>query len=465
MDITLSPPRLPPSLHTLAAAFLLFLPHAAFALDLQSPEAFLVILGSGNWAATGLAFFIAGTLLSLTPCVLPLAPIMWRTICGPASDPGSKPARLRGLALSCSFALGMSIFYAAAGVFAAMAGESLAPVLQSSWAILGFSLLLAALGASSLGAFDLRLPTALERLSSALSRKIQGRGLGAAFALGGVSALVAGPCVAPPLAGALAFISQTRDAGLGAFALFCLAWGLCLPIALMGAGLGAVLPKPGPLSQLVQRLFGCALILLAWSQARALMPAAASLALLGALLLFFCARLWPRSAPWRRARLSLCLLLAFGALLEWTGAITGSANPWAPWDQVGSVHGFAAAPSAPAFAKISSLDELARVARASKRPVLLEVSASWCVACGEMRSKTYVDPSIQALLARFELVELDATAMDEPARALMKRFGLFGPPALLAFPAGSDATSPSAKAIGYMEPAALATRLAPALAP
>jgi thiol:disulfide interchange protein DsbD len=471
----------------------------AWAFDPDSPEAFAAALGSGSWVAIGAAFFLAGLLLSLTPRVLPLAPIMWNSLGGGS---GARPSRLRGLALCASFALGMSIFYALAGVVAALAGQSLAPVLQSPAAIAAFALVLACLGASSLGAFQLRLPSAWEGAASSIGRRLPGGRFGAAFALGALSALVAGPCIAPPLAGALAFISQTRDAALGAFALFFLAWGMCAPIAAFGAGLGALLPKPGPASQAIQRLFGCILLALAWREASFILPPSASLALLGFLLLFFCFYWLPKThghatpadtrvvhTPWRSARLALCSMLALAGLFELIGAASGSAQPLMPLDRIASSSaaplaapasttpsldaagpGLASSPAqgssqTPSFAPISSWEQLSRLAQGSKKPVLLEISASWCVACEEMRSKTYPDPQVQAMLARFELVELDASAMSPDTLALMKRFSIFGPPALLAFSAGSDAATPTASALGYMAPAALMSKLSPALSP
>lgn len=424
------------------------------ALAQADASSFSAALGSGSWGA-GAAFFLAGLLLSLTPCALPMAPILWRAVAGPA---GSAPSsRARGLALSACFGLGMSLAYAGAGALAAVAGRSFAGALQSPAALLGFGALLFALGLSSLGAFSLRAPIWLESISASLGRKLPGGGPGSACALGALCALVAGPCVAPPLAGALAHIARTGEVAQGAFALFALAWGMCAPIVLLGAGLGAALPKPGPWTRGVQRVLGAALALLGWSVAApALGPRGSAFALaacLGSLALaaFALARPGgrPRTdgadgqlrAPDRRA-LAIGAALTLGALVPL--AIGAGLAP--SWSMPGS--------SPSSFDRVASIEEVRARAKASGGPTLLEVSANWCAECSRMRAETF--PSSVQALAGATLLELDVTSMTDDDQRALSALGLYGPPALVAIPGGGSPERPAASSVGFTDPAKLA---------
>jgi thiol:disulfide interchange protein DsbD len=249
------------------------------------------------------------------------------------------------------------------------------------------------------------MPSFAENAVAKLTSRLPRGKIGTAFAMGAASALIAGPCVAPPLAGALTYIGQTRDATLGGLALFSLAWGMSAPMVAFGAGLGALLPKSGRWSTAIQKLFGIALIGLSAYFAYPLASRA----------LFHDA-----PAP--------------------SSASTAIGSHGAPITENN-------------FRTVKTLAEFDAALASSKKPVLFDIHAAWCVACEEIHKKTFPDPGVQAFLASHELIALDATDMDEQTQAIMKRFSVFGPPALFVFPGSSPSgAKPSASLMGYAEP-------------
>lgn len=393
------------TLSILAISSILLFSMGAGAAELTEHDRFFGALAEHSLLGICATFLLAGFLLSLSPCVLPMAPILWTIVSGPSKT--TARSRSRGLALSISFGSGMSIAYAVAGSAAALAGQSLAPIFQNSWVLGAFAAIMATLALSSFGLFDVRLPAFLERLSASGTRALPRDHLGSAFSMGALSALIVGPCVAPPLAGALAFIAQTRDAGIGAMALFSLAWGMCAPIIALGAGLGAALPRSGPWSRAIQSAFGVALLASAWVIASPI----------------------------------------------WSGNETqiAKSQPLDAHGIIGIEH----------FAPVASLAQLDAASLASSKPVLVELHADWCATCKPMREKTYPDSSVQHLLRQSTLLSWDATSMDEPTQAFMKRHGIFGPPALIAIDP-ANLIRAKAKALGYMPPEQLIRSISPA---
>ena len=226
-------------------------------------------LQSGQfWTVIGV-FFVAGLLLSLTPCVLPMLPILSSIIVGS----GGKATRGRGLLLAISYSLGMALIYTALGVAAGLAGEGLAATLQKPWVLASFAIALVLFSLSMFGAYELQLPAGLTGgLSQASQRLPAGRFLGV-FVMGGVSALIVSPCVAAPLAGALVYLSQTRDVVLGGSALFALACGMSVPLLLLGASAGSLLPRSGAWMDGVKHFFGMLLLGVALWTVQPVLPA------------------------------------------------------------------------------------------------------------------------------------------------------------------------------------------------
>ncbi|HJV61243.1 MAG TPA: protein-disulfide reductase DsbD [Albitalea sp.] len=406
----------------------------------------------GLWKIVSV-FFLAGVVLSLTPCVLPMVPILSSIIVG--QQAGKPVGRGRGLALAASYSLGMALVYTAFGVAAGLAGEGLAASLQNPWVLGAFALALVILSLSMFGVYELQLPASLSGPLTQASQRLPGGRFAGVFAMGGVSALIVSPCVAAPLAAALVFLSQTRDVWLGGSALFSLAAGMSLPLLLVGASAGALLPKAGAWMNDVKRLFGVLLIAVAVWTIQPVLPAQLALALWGALLVGTAAALWQgqhagRHAAGRRLRQALMALFGLFGALQLIGAASGGTDPLQPLAHLTGSR--AAAPAeALAFAPVHSVAELdaaLEAARKAGRPVMLDFYADWCVSCKEMEKFTFVDPAVRSKLAGSSLLRADVTQNNADDRELLKRFQLFGPPGTIFFDAqGRELTQ--LRVIGY----------------
>ena len=412
------------------------------------------VLRAGHlWQVLGV-FFGLGLLLTFTPCVLPMLPILSSLIVGVEQQ----PSRLRGLLLAAAYALGMALVYTALGVAAGLAGEGFAAALQTSWAIGGFALLLVVFSLSMFDVYQLRMPERFTgHMTTHCNRLPAGRVAGV-FVMGGVSALIISPCVTAPLAGALLFISQSGDVWLGGSALFAMAAGMSVPLLLLGASAGRWVPKAGAWMHGVKRLFGVMMLAVALWVAQPILPIMAVLALWGLLLLFTGFLLQPFSAVSQhrhalRTALQRTLGLAALALgvAQLVGAASGAQDPLRPLALLGG----AAAVGGPAlrFAPVSDLAGLdMALSAAAGRPVMLDFYADWCVSCKEMERFTFHDAAVGARLQQAVLLKADVTANTEAQRALLRRFKLFGPPGTLFFDAHGQEIA-SARVVGFQSAA------------
>lgn len=413
-------------------------------------------------------FFGLGLLLSLTPCVLPMVPILSAFLVGQSA--GGSPARGKGLGLSALYVLGMSVVYTVIGVLAGLTGESLAAALQTPWILSVFAVLLVLLALSMFGVFTFQAPVRWQTALNAWSQRLPGGSASAAVLLGAVSALIVGPCVAAPLAGILLYISQTQDVVLGGLALFFLAWGMGVPLLLAGASAGTLLPKAGPWMESVKQGFGLMLLAVAWWMLWPVLPGAVQM--LGWAVLAFLTAGWmgaftslahPASLP-RRFLKALGLLVALAGMVQVIGAASGGRDPWQPLAglrtaAVQPVSGQEAGELS--FARIKTVRDLDRIVAASSKPVLLDFYADWCVSCREMEAFTFTDPAVKARLANFVLLKADVTANDEDDKALLKRFRLFGPPGIVFFDEGGRELRQ--RVIGFQAAARFAATLDQAL--
>jgi thiol:disulfide interchange protein DsbD len=426
--------------------------------------------GGSFWTIVG-AFFVAGLLLSLTPCVLPMLPIVSSIIVGQAGTPvpagaGDKAkagvSRGRGLALAASYSFGMAIVYTAFGIAAGLAGEGLAAALQNPWVLGAFALGLIALSLSMFGVYELQLPSAFASRVTSAAQKLPAGRIAGVCAMGGVSALIVSPCVAAPLAGALLYLSQTRDVWLGGTALFSLAVGMSVPLLLVGASAGALLPRTGAWMVEVKAAFGVLLLGVALWTVQPILPGPLALALWGLLALFAAGLLVVRAraarleqaspsdsaAPrfgWRQA---IAALLGLVGVLQVVGAASGATDPLQPLARFASPSNVDASPGMPRFRTVRSTDELDAVLRSAGKPVMLDFYADWCVSCKEMERFTFTDPAVQKRLAGALLLKADVTANNAQDRELLKRFSLFGPPGTIFFDA-SGREIQKARLIGY----------------
>ncbi|MES2993233.1 MAG: protein-disulfide reductase DsbD [Pseudomonadota bacterium] len=407
-------------------------------------------LRSGRfWTVVGV-FFVGGLLLSLTPCVLPMLPILSSIIVGH----GEQVSRGRGLALAASYSLGMALVYTAFGVAAGLAGEGLAAALQRPGVLILFAAGLVVLSMSMFGVYELRLPAALTGRVSTASQRLPAGRFASVFAMGGLSALIVSPCVAAPLAGALVYLSQTRDVALGGTALFSLAAGMSVPLLLLGASAGALLPRAGGWMDDVKRFFGVLLLGVALWTVQSILPASLVLGLWGALTISAAVMLVAHRhgavAGWTRSlwRLAAGAVFAVFGLLQLVGAASGGTDPLQPLGQWRAAVGGSAVDQGPTFVKVRSVADLDAALRTAGRPVMLDFYADWCVSCKEMERFTFVDPDVRRKLAGAVLLKADVTANNADDRALLRRFNLFGPPGTIFFdPQGLEI--PGARIAGY----------------
>lgn len=400
---------------------------------------------SGKLLAILPLFLLLGLGLAFTPCVLPMMPVPSSIIVGERA----LGSRSRGLALSASYSLGMAIVYTLLGVAAGLAGEGLAAVLQNSWVLGAFALLMAALSLSMFGVYELQMPAAIQSKLVSASGKQRSGSHARVFVMGALSALIVGPCVAAPLAGAPVYISQTRDALTGAAALFAMAAGMSVPLLIMGASAGALLPRTGPWMTAIKRFFGVLMLATAlWIVSPVLAPKVQMLLWAALAIGYALSLLLPLAQVRRNSWRSTTTAFVFASLglVQLAGLATGGNDPFAPLARSGASSAHAAE-----FRHIKSVTELdAILAAAPGKAVMLDFYADWCVSCKEMEKFTFSDPRVRAEFAGMVVLQADVTANDAHDKAMLKRFGLFGPPGIIFFDAtGAEITH--ARVIGYQD--------------
>ncbi|NGZ82969.1 protein-disulfide reductase DsbD [Duganella aceris] len=396
-------------------------------------------------------FALLGLGLSFTPCVLPMLPILSSIIVG-EGDTGN---RRRGLLLSVTYSLGMAIVYTALGVAAGLAGEGLAGALQNPWVLGTFALLMALLSLSMFGFYELQVPAALQsKLSTVSNRQSSGK-LAGVFVMGAISALIVGPCVAAPLAAALVYISQSRDVVVGGSALFAMAVGMSVPLILIGVSAGALLPKAGMWMDAVKRFFGVLMLAVGWWLVSPVLPGAVQMMGWAALFVGYGMYLLMNSGQW--VAKSVGVIFAVLGVAQLVGVVSGGRDPLAPLAHLGG----GKAHEAPlAFQRVKTVAQLdAVLAQTGGKTAMLDFYADWCVSCKEMEKLTFVDPQVRARLGNSVLLQVDVTANDADDKAMLKRFGLFGPPGIILFDKQGKEI-PGARVIGFQDAAKFAASLA-----
>jgi thiol:disulfide interchange protein DsbD len=429
-----------------------------FASDIDIARLF-----EGNLVLVLAGFFLLGVLLTFTPCVLPMIPILSAIVAGE----GKNLNKWRGLALSFTYVLGMAAAYAIAGVAAAYSGSLLAAALQSPWILGAFAAVFVILALSMFGFYELRLPGFLHHHLHSAHKRLRGGQIASVAAMGVLSAVIVSPCVAAPLAGALLYISQTRDVALGGAALFAMALGMGVPLVAVGVSEGALLPKAGAWMESVRRFFGVLLIAVAiWIVSPVIPPMVQMLAwgalFIGSAMFLRAIDPLPESASgwWRLWKgVGIVALVAGVAML--VGAFSGAQDVLRPLAAISR-----SAPSATPlpWIRVASLAELEGKLKTPGRTVMLDFYADWCVSCKEMEAFTFSDPQVRAQLDRMLLLQVDVTANSEADKALLKRFSLFGPPGIIFFdPQGREIKG--LRVIGYQGPDRFLKTLSLATAP
>jgi thiol:disulfide interchange protein DsbD len=409
-------------------------------------------------AMTLLSFFGFGLLLSLTPCIFPMIPILSGIIVGH----GNRITTTRAFLLSLSYVVASALTYTAFGILAALFGSNLQATFQQPWIIGVFSAIFVLLSLSMFGFYNLELPNSIKtRLHNSSVRHQDGSLWGAAI-MGALSSLIVGPCVAAPLAGALIYIGQTGDAVLGGGALFVMGLGMGVPLLLLGASAGKLLPKAGNWLNSTKAVFGVIMLAVAvWMLSRILPPAItlllwAMLLILPAIYLNAIDPLPADSSGWRKLWKGVGLMMLAYGLLLLVGFSIGNSNPLKPLQgfALGNAQANAEAKEEGlAFTRVSSLAELeARIqqAQANHQIVMLDFYADWCISCKEMEAYTFTDPRVKKALANFVLLQADVTKNSEDDKALLAKFHLIGPPAILFFVAGNQ-ESAEHRVIGYQD--------------
>lgn len=449
------------------------------------------VLSSTGAIEIVLLFFVLGLLLALTPCVLPMLPILSVLLVGEQHH----VSRARGLALAMGYVAGMSVVYTALGIAAGLSGAGLAAWLQTPWVLSLFALLLAALALAMFDVYTLQMPSAIQSRLMAKNSHILGGKMSAAILMGALSALIVGPCVAAPLAGALLYISQTGDVWLGGSALFAMAWGMGVPLLLMGASAGKLIPRSGPWMEGVKQFFGVLLLATAWWMVSPVLPTWCQILGWAVLTMFTAVLLRPfepissESGLGGLCRKTLGLLLIVLSTVWILGVASGGRSLLQPLNHLSLARnasatmvatqisntaplaGIAPTDSAtsssgggkkqllsgtnnpttaanantgnniphPTFQRVKTVAELEKLLEQSTRPVLLDFYADWCVSCKEMEAFTFVDPRVAQRMSQMLLVQVDVTANTADDRALMKKFRLFGPPGIIFFrPGGAE---------------------------
>lgn len=417
------------------------------------------LLKSGKLWLIAVGFFGFGLLLSLTPCMLPMIPILSSIIVGNKQAGEKHTSRLHAFNLSLAYTMGVALSYTLAGIAAGLSGRLLSNALQNVWVLSFSALIFVLLALSMFGFYELKLPSGLETRMVDASNRIKGGRFIGVFVMGVISALIVSPCVAAPLAGALLYISQTHDVILGGTALFALSMGMGVPLLLIGASAGALLPKAGPWMTAVRNFFGVVLLAVAIWLIAPFVPAGVEMASWAALLIVPAIYMHALDAlpehanPWMKFWKGIGVIsLVLGVALL-IGALSGAKSPLQPLSGFQASAGTAASKARLPFQRVHNLAELeSRIQGSAGKIVMLDFYADWCVACKEFEQFTFNDADVQKTLSNVVLLQADVTQNSSDDAALLKRFGLFGPPGIIFFDTAGQEIQ-GAKVVGYQDAA------------
>ncbi len=417
-------------------------------IELSQTDTIANTIKSGNIVVVLLTFLGFGLLLAMTPCVFPMIPI----ISGVIVSQGEGLTTRKALALSIVYVLAMAVAYTIAGVLAGLFGANLQAALQTPWVIYSFSFVFVALAFSMFGFYELKLPDAL---ITKVSSKGQGGGYAGVAVMGFLSALIVGPCVAAPLAGALVYIGQTGDAVLGGLALFSMSVGMGLPLIVVGVSAGKFMPKPGAWMTMVTAVFGVMMLGVAIWMLEKVVDSSITTLLYGLLGIGFSIYLGLFEREQHVFKKSVAVIMFIYSLTLMLSFLAGAASMTHPLSFLNkpAVTGVAQAPAKKLnFKVVTSLSELDKLLEANKsKKVLLDFAADWCTSCKEFEKITFSDPAVITKMSEFVLVRADVTKNGVDEKALSKKYGVFGPPAIIFFDKNHKVKK-SKTVIGYMEP-------------
>ncbi|MDD3025095.1 MAG: protein-disulfide reductase DsbD [Aliarcobacter skirrowii] len=413
--------------------------------NLSETDSIATVLKDSSTILVLATFFGFGLLLAFTPCVFPMIPIL-SSIIVKASQNESMSAK-KGFLMSFVYVLAMSFAYSLAGVIAGIFGANLQASLQNPYVLVVFALIFIALAFSMFGYFEIRLPASLQTKINKTTDGKEKQGMLGIAIMGFLSALIVGPCVAPPLAGALVYIGQTGDALLGGLALFVMSLGMGVPLLLIGLGAGKFMPKPGGWMQGVTKIFGIVMLGVAiWLLERVINP---NIAIYLWALLFLGTGIYLKIYTHLISELIRLVITIIGVILL-VGAISGATNVLKPLEKFTSNKSFAKEDELK-FIKIKNIEELKDAILKSSKPIMLDFWATWCVSCKELDEITFKDEEVIKRLQNFTLLKVDVTQNSDDDKAIQKRFGVVGPPALIFWDENKQEVK-SAKIVGYKNP-------------
>lgn len=376
-----------------------------------------------------LAFVGFGLLLTFTPCVLPMIPILSSIIAGQKNLTTRK-----AFFMSLVYVLAMALTYTLAGVLAGLFGANLQVMFQNPYVLGTFSAIFVLLALSMFGFYELQVSAALQTRLARLAGNQQGGTTVGVAIMGVLSALIVGPCVAAPLAGALIVIGQSGDPVRGGIALFSLAVGMGIPLLMVGTSAGRLIPRAGPWMKTVKSIFGVLLLALAIYLLGRVLPSAivvllwSSLAIISAV---YMGAFSPVKGGWKKLSKGIGIVVFTWGIALLIGVASGHADVLAP------LKGFTERGNGTHesldFKRIKTVSDLEREVAAIGQPVMLDFYADWCVSCKEMERYTFTDPAVRQALANTLLLQVDVTANDPDDRSLLERFGLYGPPGIIFF--------------------------------
>ncbi|MDX4062249.1 protein-disulfide reductase DsbD [Aliarcobacter skirrowii] len=413
--------------------------------NLSETDSIATVLKDSSTILVLATFFGFGLLLAFTPCVFPMIPIL-SSIIVKASQNESMSAK-KGFLMSFVYVLAMSFAYSLAGVIAGIFGANLQASLQNPYVLVVFALIFIALAFSMFGYFEIRLPASLQTKINKTTDGKEKQGMLGIAIMGFLSALIVGPCVAPPLAGALVYIGQTGDALLGGLALFVMSLGMGVPLLLIGAGAGKFIPKPGGWMQGVTKIFGIIMLGVAiWLLERVINP---SITIYLWAFLFLGTGIYLKIYTHLISELIRLVITIIGVILL-VGAISGATNVLKPLEKFTSNKSFVKEDELK-FIKIKNIKELEDAILKSSKPIMLDFWATWCVSCKELDEITFKNDEVIKRLQNFTLLKVDVTQNSDDDKAIQKRFGVVGPPALIFWDENKQEVK-SAKIVGYKNP-------------
>ncbi len=415
--------------------------------EISQTDAIADTIKSGNITLILLTFLGFGLLLALTPCVFPMIPI----ISGVIISQGKGITTSKALALSIVYVLAMAVAYTIAGVLAGLFGANLQAALQTPWVIYSFSGVFVALAFSMFGFYELKLPDALVAKVSASGNS--GGYIGVAI-MGFLSALIVGPCVAAPLAGALVYIGQTGDAILGGMALFAMSIGMGLPLIAVGVSAGKFMPKPGAWMTMVSAIFGAMMLGVAIWMLERIVDEYITMLLYAILGIGFAIYLGALEKGGHIFKKSIAIVLFAYSLALLMGVLGGSTSMAKPLEflkpqAVTSI--ITDENSHLEFTKVTSIKELDAILSENEgKKIILDFYADWCTSCKELEEVTFKDVKVKSKMSEFVLIQADLTENSQDNKELSKKYGVFGPPVIIFFDEASKVKK-SKMIVGFIE--------------